>query len=816
MHARGTLHLASPRVNPWLRSTSNPATSLYAHVTSTPLPPTMSHIDPGVEDRIKQSAENVEDDDDAAQKERGDTRDAVTARQPSRWWFASTACPLLAGTFGPLASMFNICALVYHWRQYIPPGGTQSTSEQAGLTLPDPPFLIGLNVASLVCALVGNASLLLNMAQRVRFSIAQPITITGFLLAGLLLVVDLVVLGSTPNYAITRPEAIPRDRHSLTGAFYYGIFAASIYIIIGGLMFLTVYGAHTGHYRKRFALTGPQRTLMLQTMSFVTYLLLGALVYSHIEGWEYLNAVYWADVTLLTVGLGEYSPSTALGQGLLFPFAIGGILMIGLVVGSIRSLVLDRGKEKLSLRIVEKKRSKATRNVDERKQTIRISPFAKADFNTDPSLSQAQRRREEFTAMRRVQAAGERERRWFGLLTSGAFALLLWFVGAAVFQQTEYTQQWSYLQSLYFSYTSLLTIGYGDFHPQSNSGKAFFVIWSQLAVPSLTILISNMGDTIVKTFSELTVSIAAVTVLPNEQGFRAGFTTMTKRFFGWAQNTVSDITMPGLFGDIPRQPQSGEHPATFDGLMRDRLADRLSAHVTRDARFRDGDSLGDDIQFYHYVLARECRVVQCDLSASPPKKYSWEDWEYFLKLIGNEESPICSLGKHTGVQVTNSMSDRSSSNSPDDEKSRNLQSASEHSDARTQVTTADSPEKTEHSLSHGGIGNHDSSVRSEKDTSDHLPTGQHQHHHHKTHHSHTEDFLRRWSWLSKDSPLMSSKSEAEWILDRLSAALERELHRQQRGRRQQPPIGLRDVRKATEKGTNKNTHDGAKKGLGND
>jgi potassium channel subfamily K len=63
---------------------------------------------------------------------------------------------------------------------------------------------------------------------------------------------------------------------------------------------------------------------------------------------------------------------------------------------------------------------------------------------------------------------------------------------------------------------------------------------------------------------------------------------------------------------------------------------------------------------------------------------------------------------------------------------------------------------------------------------------------------------------------MSSKSEAEWILDRLSAALERELHRQQRGRRQQPPIGLRDVHKRTEGGINKSTTEGTKQAIGND
>ena len=57
---------------------------------------------------------------------------------PSRWWFASTACPLLAGTFGPIASAFNICALANEWRVYIPPGA----SEIHGVKIPDPKWLI--------------------------------------------------------------------------------------------------------------------------------------------------------------------------------------------------------------------------------------------------------------------------------------------------------------------------------------------------------------------------------------------------------------------------------------------------------------------------------------------------------------------------------------------------------------------------------------------------------------------------------------------------------------------------------------------------
>ena len=52
----------------------------------------------------------------------------------SRWWFASTACPLLAGTFGPIANGLSICALVENWRVYIPPG----SSEGYGVNIRDP------------------------------------------------------------------------------------------------------------------------------------------------------------------------------------------------------------------------------------------------------------------------------------------------------------------------------------------------------------------------------------------------------------------------------------------------------------------------------------------------------------------------------------------------------------------------------------------------------------------------------------------------------------------------------------------------------
>lgn len=201
-------------------------------------------------------------------------------------------------------------------------------------------------------------------------------------------------------------------------------------------MIVTIYGAMKGHYSKEFKLTVSQRTLMLQTISFFFYLLLGALVFSKIEGWKFLDAVYWADFTLLTIGIGDdYTPKTHLGRGLLFPFAIGGIVILGLVVGSIRSLVLDRTKKKLGARMTEKTRRRVVQRIenaqDSDSKVNRIKGLSKETTKrltlepNDHSQSEKRRREAEFNAMRAVQHIAARDRKWISLTISGLAWLLL-------------------------------------------------------------------------------------------------------------------------------------------------------------------------------------------------------------------------------------------------------------------------------------------------------------------------------------------------------------------------------------------------------
>ncbi|KAI5209319.1 hypothetical protein AUEXF2481DRAFT_3538 [Aureobasidium subglaciale EXF-2481] len=587
---------------------------------------------------IKQFAEKQEK--QSKRRESGDLGEERDYTNPNRYWFESTACPLIAGTFGPMASAFSICALSSSWRVYIPPGGTVNN----GTTIDDPKWLLAINAVSLALALIANGSLLLNMAHRLRFSIAQPITIVGFTVSSGLLIADLIALTVSHTYRLpTDSPAAPAVNHALTSAFYYAIMAAGIYLIIAALMSLTVWGAYKGHYARQFRLTTAQRTLMLQTMSFFTYLLLGALVFSHVEKWEYLDAVYWADVTLLTIGLGDFSPSTHTGRSLFIPFAIGGIVILGLVVGSIRTLVLERGQKKISARMMEKKRLRAVNSVSDGKQRMRVSRFQTMKF-VESYTNAAQKREQEFTAMRRVQDCAERDRKWIALAVSTTAAFALWLVGAAIFHVAERKQGWTYFQTMYFTYTCLLTIGYGDFTPSSNSSKAFFVLWSVLAIPTLTVLISDMSDTVVQLFSNLTNWVASLTVLP-EEGIRivgkAAFRSLSMSHVFSHDLDASKIHGPNLSREL-KAPSTEEDDNEPPITMSDRIADRMAKHLEAEELFdaisaeQAGDNLERDIHFYHFILARETQRLMKDLNASPPKRYSWGEWEYFLKLMAND------------------------------------------------------------------------------------------------------------------------------------------------------------------------------------
>lgn len=346
---------------------------------------------------------------------------------------------------------------------------------------------------------------------------------------------------------------------------------------------------------------------------------------------------------------------------------------------------------------------------------------------------------------------------------SSSFALILWFVGAVIFQITEHRQEWSYLQALYFAYTSLLTIGYGDLAPKSQSGRAFFVFWSLLAVPSLTILISNMGDTIVKWVSDLTNWIGSFTVLPDEGGLRSSLKSAANGLNKRLHDSLHQFIGPGILGSAASHGPKYARPLSrteYESQTLDRLADSLRRHLHEDQQVGDDQlehdaSLDKDIHFYHYVLARECRNLQKNITHDPDKAYDFFQWTYFLRLMNDSDEVPDALVAPDGLGL--------------------------RSDRYGATPASSESDRKESAASSGDFQPLDGNVDRKTSLAQKAQLGNKR--------------AADWSWLSDESPLMSQQSESSWILSRLQKRLEWELHQKFKGRRPTPPIRLKDARR---------------------
>ena len=169
--------------------------------------------------------------------------------------------------------------------------------------------------------------------------------------------------------------------HSYTESFFYAIMSAVLYFITSAFVVYTAYMVLIERPREdRKGITkqfgAGYKSLKLLTIAFMAYMLLGAAAYSKIEGWRYADAVFWADVTILTVGFGDYKPETVLGQALLFPYATVGICMLFLVIYYITRVVFDRGTSIWEIRLRDHERLRKVQQRDGQTSKTK-SPFVR-------------------------------------------------------------------------------------------------------------------------------------------------------------------------------------------------------------------------------------------------------------------------------------------------------------------------------------------------------------------------------------------------------------------------------------------------------
>jgi len=404
-----------------------------------------------------------------------------------------------------------------------------------------------------------------------------------------------------------------------------------VYFLLATMMSATAWRGLVKPITKGYKLSMAQRTLMLQVIAFLTYLLCAAAVYHKIEGWQYLDAVYWTTVTLFTIGFGDFSPSTHLGRGLLFPMALGGILFVGLIVASVSSVGLARGSQKISRRNIEKAREEIVKQQGQHQGTNKVG---------QDESSTIQQREQEFNLMRKAQKNAGRKNATIALSVSAGSWLLLWLLGGVIFWQAELdTQGWSYFQALYFTYVAFTTIGYGDFYPQSNSAKPTFVLWAMLALPTLTVLIGAIGDSISEGVSAATLFLGEK--LPAKTTGLAKLKDTANKTKKGDDGAFKEAKPPGFMDDNEDQDIGSDPEAqAVQGIMGDESSNG------------DANKASQGEQYRGYLIMKEMENVVEHMNASPPRQYTFAEWTWFLKLLGEDETSWSWLGAKSPIITT--------------------------------------------------------------------------------------------------------------------------------------------------------------------
>jgi potassium channel subfamily K len=565
---------------------------------------------------------------------------------------------------------------------------------------------------------------------------------------------------------VYEPPIRPGETYSQ--GYWHAVLACILYLIGSIILMINMLGYLLGHYPQHFELDDDQRTLILQTMMFFFWLAGGGAVFAKTSGINYANAVYFCDVTILTIGYGDFVPTNDLSRGLMLPYSIAGIIFLGLMINSIRKFAASMSrhniikKHELRVQTTTKAMSVSTDNelrahfglplrrptspneephgptnailhprtsleryghVQIEGHTIKFSPHKPKTVTTGRGgagrlnasilphfvtssplkvlgreeedvakkiekevIGRIDRRRkvlllksdkDRFEEMRSIQQNTYKFRNYYQLSWSILAFSILWLAGAAVFMVAERREQdLSYFEALYFCYVSLLTIGYGDFAPRSNAGKPFFIVWSLIAIPTMTVLISNMGHTVIAAYNRGTFALADWTVMP-KQGVVADFLRHHPRLKVWLVERarrkeerkrirrgfpIANPDIPGTAEDVVEHPTLEK--IASESMTESELARRLGLAIKRTAT---------------------------DMRESPPRRYTYEEWAEFTRLI------------------------------------------------RFTAETLKELQETEQ-----------------------------------------KEGLVEWDWIGTDSPMLADEPEAEWILDRLIESLNRYMRYQAR------------------------------------
>ncbi|OXC65870.1 potassium channel protein [Cryptococcus neoformans] len=352
-------------------------------------------------------------------------------------------CPLISATLAPFSTLMDIPALSQRWYS------------NNGVTQPDPKASLILSAVGLALNVVANILLVIRFSSKAPFWVNHSTKWSLYCWLGKTVVaaINLILFG-----ILTRNEAGYR--------YLEGFWCAIVSFIGSSLISLTLlfhYFLAFGHSKSDNSdMRSEGRRFMLSVTAFVAILAVQSLVFSKIEGWDYVTGIYMSVQTALTIGYGDYVPTTTAGKVLIFPFAVLTISQLGNEIALIIGFIKQRAEE--------------------RRNKWRQS-FEGAMHREANSLRPKAGLTEEMALVYRINSREEIMSQMYDLIWSAMALVVFWVLGATAFSQIE---GWTYGNAIYMCMILSLTIGFGDYTPVQPAGKVVFIVYALMAVPIVT------------------------------------------------------------------------------------------------------------------------------------------------------------------------------------------------------------------------------------------------------------------------------------------------------------------------------------------
>lgn len=211
-------------------------------------------------------------------------------------------------------------------------------------------------------------------------------------------------------------------------------------------------------------------SIFLSLLGIVSHIVGGAVFLCLLEGWSFVDSMYFCIVTTTTVGYGDITPTTTFSKIFVISYVVISICLISSLLATFVSTLLDQQEQLLLATMVNEDNEEMVEELPHQPAAIPESRLPR--FIT---------------------------RMVYGLHISDYYALgfsafclaLVLAIGMLIF---IFLEGYSVVDAIYVTIISATTVGFGDFEPKKDSTKILMTFWLTFSTIGVVKVIADFTD----------------------------------------------------------------------------------------------------------------------------------------------------------------------------------------------------------------------------------------------------------------------------------------------------------------------------------